>query len=310
MLHWLTNGKVFNVAPIRTLEYFYFALGATSMSPGCPQTSPSEWVLGLVHKLSCAGPSTLASLITTYTYCASQSPILQGWVHSNQTQALFTAQSNTSQRPKEKQVVTSGICQLFPWFLPLSLCFCLFVLPVMRHSFFPAWAPECRSARRSSSLLSSLPVSGLYFRPYNFPTACICGTFWGEFLSVLPGLFLAVSAVATVAGICWPVTHVSSFVALCDLFLRTERNRPRPHTVVCKSVITLELQNEIPSKTGHITHFETEFSRMRIEVYFYLLVFSDPSSWWLCMHVVTLCLCECVFSELVSVIDSLIFYLV
>lgn len=85
-----------------------------------------------------------------------------------------------------------------------------------------------------SPVLCSRPVSGLHFRPYNFPAACICGTFWGEFLSVLPGLFLVVSAVATVAGICSPVTHVLSFVALCDLPLHADRNRSsvgRPHAV-------------------------------------------------------------------------------
>ena len=127
---------------------------------------------------------------------------------------MRTKQSNVSYKPDEE--VT------FPVFH--FACVCL----LCRHAAL--LFPSVVSTMSNSSSSSLLSCARILYRPLIWDLVISLllvsvGHFGGEFLSVLPGLYLAVSAVATVASICLPVSRVLSFAALCDLLLHVNRNR-------------------------------------------------------------------------------------
>lgn len=109
-------------------------------------------------------------------------------------------------------------CKLFPqeyvsfppWFRPLSLCFCLFVLPDMWQCFFQRklWNVQLQLQTLLLSCMSCALVLYLLLISDRIISLLLVSV---RLFVVNFGLFLAVSAVATVAKVCLLVSHVSSW---------------------------------------------------------------------------------------------------
>lgn len=100
---------------------------------------------------------------------------------------------------------SAGICQRPP--LPFHFCFVYFAcrepLPL------PALSAECASPASDAS--SFLSLSAPHFGPYNFPAACVLGTFCGEFQIISGRSAVATSVCMSVASHpLWPCVQVNS----------------------------------------------------------------------------------------------------
>lgn len=131
---------------------------------------------------------------------------------------------------KGSKLLPQEYVSVLPLFLPLSLCLCLFVLLVIWHCFFQHGLQHLQLQSHTllfSLLLSqlSLPVSGPHFGPYNFPAACICGTFLGEFFLFFQDYFwLCQRLPQWQASVCLSLMSCP-LRALCDYFLHVDRYR-------------------------------------------------------------------------------------
>lgn len=103
----------------------------------------------------------------------------------------------------------TGRAVLQEYVSPPFFHFCFVYFACREPLPLPALSAECASPASDTS--SFLSLSAPHFRPYNFPAACVLGTFCGEFQIISGCSAVATSVCMSVASHpLWPCVQVNS----------------------------------------------------------------------------------------------------